>query len=296
MRTNTRNEYEELITTVVTMALERLDRPVSPVELADAVGFSRFHFGRIFSAALGETLAEFTRRLLLERAAWQLRETDHSIGRVATDAGYSVEAFTRAFKAEFSKTPGEFRKSPSRCEITTPNGVHYHPDSCRAKPRILFCKDETMELTKVSLGPLRTFSFPHVGPYHEIGPVFEKLAKWASAHGVPIQDCVGIYYDDPDSTPAAELRADAALLLPDGYEPPIEEDGPALGEIPAQTYVKATHTGSYEGLGDAWAAFMRAIAAEGYVTVGAPFEWYVDDYAVTPVEKLRTDLYMPVRE
>lgn len=295
MRTSTRQDYEERITHVVQIALERLDNPASPVDLADAAGFSRFHFGRIFSAALGESLKEFTRRLLLERAACGLRDTDSTVGRIATDAGYSVEAFTRAFKAEFRSTPGDFRKRPSRCEITAPNGIHWTPDGRRQKPRLLFSKDETMDLTQVNLEAMRLLCFRHIGPYHEIGPVFGRLEAWARANNVSFEGSIGRYHDDPDTTPPQDLRSDACIIVAAAYNAPAEEGAPEIGEIPAQTYVKATHTGSYEGLGDAWAAFCRAIAAEGYSPMGVPFEWYVDDCAVVPVEQVRTDLYMPIR-
>lgn len=111
MRTSTRRDYEDRITAAVDLALSSLDHSITPADLADAAGFSRFHFGRIFSAALGESIAEFTRRLRLERAAAQLTSTNRTVGEIAIDAGYSVEAFTRAFRAGFLMSPSEFRKN-----------------------------------------------------------------------------------------------------------------------------------------------------------------------------------------
>lgn len=152
-----------------------------------------------------------------------------------------------------------------------------------------------MDVTQVELGPLRLLCYRHVGPYHEIGPVFDRLMQWASPLGIPMQGVLGLYHDDPGTTPPNELRSDAAIVVPAGYEPPAGDGSPAVAEIPAQTYVKGTYKGSYEGLGDAWPEFMQAISAGGYTPAGTPFEWYVDDCAVTPIEEVRTDLYMPIR-
>jgi transcriptional regulator GlxA family with amidase domain len=52
--------------------LESLDDPVDGEKLARRVHLSRFHFDRLFAAALGETPVAFRRRMLLERAAWSL--------------------------------------------------------------------------------------------------------------------------------------------------------------------------------------------------------------------------------
>ncbi len=297
MRTSTRREYETRIEAAVALALRSLDHPPTPADLADEAGFSRFHFGRIFSSALGESLAEFTRRLLLERAAWQLLANEQAIGEIATDAGYTVEAFTRAFKSNFLITPSDFKRNPCRTEIASPNGVHWDPDGKVARPKLVFSKEESMELEKTNAGPFRLLSFRHIGPYHEIGPLFGRLHGWAVEHEVPFISAIGIWYDDPESTPPHELRSDACLILPDGAEPPVVDGAPVYSEMPERRYVKATHMGPYEGLGDAWLRFCQAVAAEGIVTAPHPsFEWYVNDCAAVPPEEVQTDLYLPIQD
>ena len=54
--------------------------------LASRVHLSRFHCDRLVSAAAGEPPAALRRRILLERAAYQLITTDHDILRVAVEA------------------------------------------------------------------------------------------------------------------------------------------------------------------------------------------------------------------
>ena len=65
--------------------------------LADIAAMSRFHFHRVFHAVTGETAAQATRRIRLDRAAMQLVQDCCPIGQIAADAGYAtVPAFSRA--------------------------------------------------------------------------------------------------------------------------------------------------------------------------------------------------------
>ena len=106
---------------------ESLEEPaLSGEELAGRAYLSRFHFNRLASAALGEPPGAFRRRLLLERAAHQLR--DRPVLQVALDAGYgSPEAFTRAFNRAFGMTPTAHRRASAPCLLDGPSGVHFHP-------------------------------------------------------------------------------------------------------------------------------------------------------------------------
>jgi len=64
--------------------------------LAERAHFSRDHLDRLLAAATGEPPAALRRRLLLERAAWQLAHAA-TASEAARDAGYgSVAAFSRA--------------------------------------------------------------------------------------------------------------------------------------------------------------------------------------------------------
>lgn len=110
------------------LVLGSLDEDIDGEGLAARGCLSRYHFDRLVSAAIGEPPGSFRRRLLLERAAWELRTTRASITRVAMNAGYrSVEGFTRAFARTFGTTPRRYRTAPGSFRIDAPNGVHFHP-------------------------------------------------------------------------------------------------------------------------------------------------------------------------
>jgi AraC family transcriptional regulator len=113
---------------VDSLALHLDDHEARGEELAARVYMSRFHFDRVVSATSGETPARFRRRVLLERAAYRLVTSDTSVLEVALEAGYSSnEAFTRAFQRAYGVPPSAWRSAPSRTQLESPNGVHFHP-------------------------------------------------------------------------------------------------------------------------------------------------------------------------
>lgn len=97
--------------------------------LASKAHYSRFHAHRVFQRATGETPGEFRRRLLLEKAAYQLSRSDKSVTDVAFDMGFeALESFTRAFRKAFKLSPSHYRRygTPS-FYLRSPNGIHYQP-------------------------------------------------------------------------------------------------------------------------------------------------------------------------
>jgi AraC family transcriptional regulator len=114
---------------LIEVLVASLEDPAEGIELARRAHLSRFHFDRLVAAALGESPAAFRRRLLLERAAFELGTTGLSVTEVAFDAGYaSPEAFTRAFRRSFGVTPSAFRtRGTTEFRAAAPNGVHFHP-------------------------------------------------------------------------------------------------------------------------------------------------------------------------
>ena len=80
-------------------------------ELARKVGLSRSALGQRFSALIGMPPMQYLTRWRTSLAAAQLRESNVSIIRVATEVGYESEAaFNRAFKREFGLPPAAWRK------------------------------------------------------------------------------------------------------------------------------------------------------------------------------------------
>lgn len=115
---------------LIDLVLGSLDESGASGEtLARRAHFSRDHLDRLLAAATGESPVALRRRLLLERAAWQLRAASGSTASaVAAAAGYgSLAAFSRAFARAYGVPPSEFASSGSPVELEAPNGIHFHP-------------------------------------------------------------------------------------------------------------------------------------------------------------------------
>src|SRR5438552_13804427 len=90
---------------LIDILVQSIDDRARGEELARRAYLSRFHFDRLVGAALGETPAALRRRLLLERAAYQLLR-GASVTEAAVEAGYSSpEAFARSFRRAFATLP-----------------------------------------------------------------------------------------------------------------------------------------------------------------------------------------------
>jgi len=97
-------------------------------EMASTAYLSRSHFDRVIRATAGESPAAFRRRVLLERAAYQLLTSSRGLLDVGLEAGYSSnEAFSRAFRRAYGSLPSNWRLAPGQIQLATPNGVHFHP-------------------------------------------------------------------------------------------------------------------------------------------------------------------------
>lgn len=296
MRTETRSDYQTRLEAAIQFVLGKLDTPPSPVEIADHAGFSRYHFGRVFSMALGEPLGEFVRRLRLERAAWQLENSEISVTEIGFDAGYeTLEGFSRAFRDWFRMAPTEYRQRPARHEIQCPSEVHWSPNGSRSVPLLVLDSEIKMEARIEHVDELNVAALRHSGPYHLIGEKFQKIADWAYKHQLPFREAIAIFRDNNDIVPAHELRSDACVVVSaDQVLPDTDGMDIRLDKVQPGDYAVATFYGPYEGLGDAWARFCgQVLPTLGREVADAPsFEMYMNDCSTVKPEEIRTDLYV----
>src|SRR5499427_10737420 len=109
-----------------------LDTPAKTQDLARQAYQSRTQFHRLFRTAVEETPAAMRRRLLLERAAYQLGHTAMSVTEVALDANYnSLEAFTRAFRRAFRTSHSIYRRMRDpHLHLPASNKIHFIAPGC----------------------------------------------------------------------------------------------------------------------------------------------------------------------
>ncbi|WP_246621488.1 MULTISPECIES: AraC family transcriptional regulator [Rhizobium] len=90
---------------------DNLTEDLSLDDMASEAAMSRFHFVRIFTAALGTSPLQYVIRERMERAKVLLRTTGVPVAAVAIRVGYDdVSRFGRHFRRSTGLTPAAFRR------------------------------------------------------------------------------------------------------------------------------------------------------------------------------------------
>ncbi len=158
-----------------------------------------------------------------------------------------------------------------------------------------------MQVEVVEREETRVLAIRHIGPYPGIGNAFDGLGQLIGKLGLNPTGAqwLGIFHDDPQTVPAAELRSDACVTLT-GTEPDVSqlEEGARLDKIPNGRYATMRHEGSYDGLPESWGKFMgEGLPAAGLKPrTGVCFEIYRNDPNHTPADDLITEIYVPVED
>lgn len=98
---------EELAKAIQTAIEERYDNPqLGAGIIADLLGVSSAHAGRVFRQYTGATIPERINHVRLEKAALWLSNSDLTVLEIATRVGYTNESyFFKLFKARYGVTP-----------------------------------------------------------------------------------------------------------------------------------------------------------------------------------------------
>lgn len=90
----------------------RYDRDMNAI--AADLHISRSHLAREFKHSTGMTIGEYARSLCLDKAQYDLRETDRTISEIAERLHFSsIHTFSIFFKRHTGVTPSEYRKRRS---------------------------------------------------------------------------------------------------------------------------------------------------------------------------------------
>ncbi|QBD75753.1 AraC family transcriptional regulator [Ktedonosporobacter rubrisoli] len=99
---------------LVDFILAHLSENLSLETLAQQVGFSPYHFARLFQETTGKSPHQFVKQQRIERAKKLLRETDVPLAQVALESGFSNQShLTRVFKHHLNLTPRVYRHDRS---------------------------------------------------------------------------------------------------------------------------------------------------------------------------------------
>lgn len=90
---------------------ENIDQGIDYTQLCKGLSISSSSLQRIFPVLFNITLSDYIRKRRLAKAAFELKQTQHSILEIALKYGYETpDAFTIAFKKQHGATPSAVRK------------------------------------------------------------------------------------------------------------------------------------------------------------------------------------------
>ena len=216
------------INRAVDYVLRHLDQPLKLEIVARAACFSPFHFHRVFQLLVGESLAEFVKRLRLERAlglmsqeGWAKRRQP-SLTDIAFACGFASSSdFTRCFKQHYGTPPSRFdvasfrtkRRKEWQASVSDPAERHRldglppgaNPDGFEVRLRRLSA---------------RHVAYLRVRDPFRPGVVAEatgRMVRWAEARGLADGQWLGYMWEDPDITAHERCRYDVGVEVPSTF-------------------------------------------------------------------------------
>jgi AraC family transcriptional regulator len=297
---DSRSEYARRLNRVLEHIDRHLDERLDLETLAGVANFSAFHFHRLFAAWMGETLGDYLRRRRLEVGALRLiAQPRVPVIQVALSVGFgSAEAFARAFKARFGKTPTAWRSAEQRKR-----------DQAERKPdqAIMLTAIEdgsmkkntiasTMNVKLVDRQPVTVAYLRHVGPYGQQISDFwmQTVAPWMVTNNLFGKPRYGISHDEAGITAPDKLRYDAAVEVPSDFS---GTGSYMTTVIPGGTYAAGHFKGTVNEIEPAWQSMLREWLPDSGMQLDARpfFEYYPIDAAYDPqTGVMECDICIPV--
>lgn len=263
--------YRERIGRCLSFIQEHIRGELRLEDLAEAASFSKFHFHRVFTAIVGETPADYVKRLRLERAAnFLATRPSLSITEVAMECGFSSSSvFAREFGRAYGITPSRYRQVGRMPRAPGGRGVSNLPSGDLAREKGL--GDEGLVFTIERLGPYSLAQILHTGGYGpSIGASWNRLFAWAYARGFAegALRTVGIAWDNPEITPPPKCRYSVCVEVSAGSEGSGEV---TVLSLPRRSYLATRYRGHESGLASAYAhLYHDGLLSSGFEPDDAP--------------------------
>ena len=250
-------------------------------EIASSVALSSFHFHRLFRAQVGETVAAFTRRLRMERAAmWLLTFPQTDITGLALRIGFSSsQNFAKAFRAHFAVSPGEFRRRHIPATMSKPGNVAPEKSaySLVTAPDVGLLAAQIIQLPARRVAYMRRF-----GPY---GKETCQQTHQDLLASLPVRTpsqpagTICVYWDVPEITSASRCRTDVAVDIGSTEK---TGRGIAVQILAGGTYAVCKFAVFEEQLEPAWEWAFAWIASRGFIKNDKPcYEYYYNETDVS---------------
>ena len=214
-------DYVARVNRAIDHVTRNLAAPLNLDEVAGVACFSRFHFHRIFRAMVGETLAQFVKRVRLERAVYLMSHRPRTtLTEIALACGFSSSSdFSRAFRAHFGTAPRTFdvqafrdaRRKALRGRDAAAEGDHRLTQVAPGENP----DDFTVRLREV---PARRVVYLRVHRPFEgdaVASAAARMVAWARERGLAGGQWLGYQWEDPEIVALEHCRYDVGLVVPD---------------------------------------------------------------------------------
>jgi len=214
--------YVERVNLAIDYVVIRIGQPLRLAEVSRAAMLSPFHFHRVFQSLVGVTLAEFVKRLRLEKALTMMAFSPDAHSRrdtlitIGFKCGFSSSSdFSRCFKQRFGVAPSVFDIKAWRdahasklqgVVAAATKGLHldrlpagHNPDGFKVRMRHLLA---------------RTVAYIRVrNPYRgdAVASATERLIAWAERHSLANGQWLGYQWENPEITALEDCQYHVAV-------------------------------------------------------------------------------------
>lgn len=247
--------------------LERLNRVLDHIRadpggahtvdsLAAIACFSPFHFHRVFTSLIGETVGSFVRRVRLERAVALMKALPgRSLSRIALQSGFaSLSDMSRAFRAAYGMAPARWDRATPLMENRKNRQAD---DPCRRYTDAELARDHAAGTFPVSIRerPALRVAYLRIANSYDVETTlagYSRFIVWLRERGggaLPDGELIGVSHDDPDVTPPEQCRYDFCFTVTGEVAAGGEI---AIREMPACTVACVHIDGDVGVLSRAW--------------------------------------------
>jgi len=268
---------------------------VSLMEVSEFVGFSRYHFHRIFKSYTGYSVKEYVMLKQFHKSLLLLENHYNNILEVSVECGFeSQESFTRAFKKYFGITPGKIRKngpflkkSLNRLE----NVIEYAMQKKITGGEIM--QPDIINKESFKIIGIRCFSNNKNGEipraWDEFNKRYNEIQNRISNYVLGVCE----YVENFDHESSDKFEYICCCEVSNADQVP---EGMVAKEIPAQKYARFKHMGSTENLGNTYNKIYGEYIPENNLILepAADFELYGEEFKFDSEDSIMY-IYIPVK-
>ncbi|MEO6547765.1 MAG: GyrI-like domain-containing protein [Ferruginibacter sp.] len=266
--------------------------------IAEVASYSPYHFHRIFAEYVGETLADYVRKVRLKKAALLLINGG-KITEVAAESGYlTASSFSKVFRQTFGVTPSHFSafSDSEKASFTLSSAPLCKKLSDRnfLFPRIIEEPAHQLFYIRMVLQENGLLNEKLNNSFHDVFDKWYKIIESSNMWGNVFRR-VGVIRGLTSICPEKSLY-DAGFIF---------NTNPAFGQFPEVEVTEIRqgkwavflHKGPYNTLWQTWNwIFNYWLSSSGFCTRQADcFEVYLNYKSNTKPQELLTDIYVPIQ-